>query len=114
MLTIDKLKEFGANTDEGLMRCMNNAAFYLKFVNAAASDKKMELLEQQLSDKDYDAAFETAHALKGMFANLSLDPITKPVSEITDLLRSKTAADYSVLMEEAKNRFSELRMLTSE
>ena len=52
MLTIDKLKEFGANTDEGLMRCMNNAAFYLKFVNAAASDKKMELLEQQLSDKD--------------------------------------------------------------
>ena len=32
---------------------------------------------------------------KLMYANLSLTPLTKPVSEITELLRSKTQTDYS-------------------
>ena len=28
MLTIEKLKEYGANVEEGLARCLNNEAFY--------------------------------------------------------------------------------------
>ena len=31
-MTIDSLKAFGANTAEGLARCMNNEAFYLRMV----------------------------------------------------------------------------------
>ena len=30
MLTVAALREFGANTEEGLSRCMNNEAFYLR------------------------------------------------------------------------------------
>ena len=90
MLTIDKLREFGADVDEGLARCMNNEDFYLMLVGKAIDDKRLSLLEQQLARKDLDAAFETAHALKGMYANLSLTPLTKPVSEMTELLRSRT------------------------
>ena len=33
MITIDKLQQFGADTREGLGRCMNNEAFYLRLVN---------------------------------------------------------------------------------
>ena len=29
MITIDELKQFGANTDEGVARCMGNEEFYL-------------------------------------------------------------------------------------
>ena len=50
--------------------------------------------------KDLDKAFEVAHALKGIYGNLSLTPLTKPVSEITELLRSRTDTDYSALMNE--------------
>ena len=32
MITVEKLKQFGANTSEGLERCLNNEAFYLKLV----------------------------------------------------------------------------------
>ena len=32
MLTVEKLKEYGADTGEGLNRCMNNEAFYLRLV----------------------------------------------------------------------------------
>ena len=108
MLTIDKLKDYGADVDEGLARCMNKEDFYLMLVRKASEDHRLSLLSEQLAAKDYAAAFETAHALKGMYSNLSLTPLTKPVSEMTELLRSRTDTDYSALMEEAAAQFARL------
>ncbi|MCR4889775.1 MAG: Hpt domain-containing protein [Ruminococcus sp.] len=108
MLNIDVLKEFGANTDEGISRCMGKEDFYLMLVGKVINDKRLTALESQLKEKDLTAAFETAHALKGMYANLSLDPLTRPVSEMTELLRSRTDTDYTALLEEAKSQFEKL------
>ncbi|MBR3422454.1 MAG: Hpt domain-containing protein [Ruminococcus sp.] len=108
MLTIEKLREYGANVDDGLTRCMGKEDFYLLLVGKVLEDKRIAALEAQLADKDLDSAFETAHALKGMYANLSLDPLTKPVSEITKLLRSRTDTDYSALIEETITQFERL------
>ena len=108
MLTLDKLKEYGANTDEGLMRCMNNESFYITLVGKVTADKRLSQLEAQLAANDLDGAFESAHALKGMYSNLALAPLTKPISEMTDLLRSRTDTDYSALMNEAKTQFEKL------
>lgn len=109
MITIGSLKDFGANTEEALTRCMNNESFYIMLVNKAIADNKLDQLEQQINEKNLDDAFETAHALKGMYANLSLDPITKPVVEITELLRSRSDVDYSELLKEAKSQLTKLR-----
>jgi hypothetical protein len=38
MITIEGLKEYGANVEEGLTRCMNNEAFYLKLVGKMVND----------------------------------------------------------------------------
>lgn len=108
MLTIDSLRAFGADVDEGLVRCLNKEDFYLMLVNKARADDKLSLLAEQLREKQLDAAFETAHALKGMYANLSLTPLTKQVSEMTELLRSGTDTDCSALMQEAKAQFEKL------
>lgn len=108
MISLESLKNFGANVEEGLTRCMNNEEFYIMLVNKVLGDNKLDLLEQQISEKNLDAAFETAHALKGMYANLSLDPITKPVVEITELLRSRSDVDYTALVAEAKTQFKKL------
>ena len=110
MITIDALNRYGANTQEGLTRCMNNDAFYIMLVNKALADRRLDQLEQ-IAAKDLEAAFETAHALKGMYANLSLDPLTKPVSEITELLRNKSDADYTALLAEAKAQYAALAAL---
>ena len=104
MLTIENLKEFGANVEEGVARCMGLNDFYLKLVNMAVPDRQIEKLEEALVRKDLDSAFEIAHALKGMYGNISLTPIYKPLSEMTELLRSRTDTDYSVLLEEAKKQ----------
>ena len=108
MLTIDKLREYGADVDEGLARCMNMEDFYIGLVENSLADNRFPLLEQQIGDSELDKAFETAHALKGMYANLSLTPLIKPVSEMTELLRSRTNTDYSALLAEAKEQFEAL------
>ena len=59
MLTIEKLKAYGANVDEGLSRCMNNETFYLRLVNMAADDAGFERLRTALEKNDRKAGFGT-------------------------------------------------------
>lgn len=111
MLTIDALRDFGANVDEGLTRCMDNEAFYTRLVKMAADDKCFDRLAQAVSDGDKSAAFEAAHDLKGILGNLSLTPIYVPVSRMTELLRSCADADYTTLLAEVTEQRDKLRVL---
>ena len=108
MLTIDVLKQFGANVDDGLTRCMGNQDFYFKLINKAVEDKSFSALEQAVANKDLDAAFEAAHSLKGVLSNLALDPICEPVCEITELLRSRSDVDYQPYLNKIREKRDEL------
>ena len=108
MLTVEQLRTWGANVDEALVRCLNNEAFYLKLTDKAIRDPNFERLAEALSAGNLDKAFESAHALKGITAYLALTPILKPVSEMTELLRSRTATDYSAMLKEVMDRRNEL------
>lgn len=98
MITIDALRSFGANVDEGLSRMMGNEAFYLRLVGMGLSDSNFDKLSDALAKDDLDNAFEAAHALKGVLANLALTPLTQTASEMTELLRSRTKMDYSAML----------------
>lgn len=100
MLTVEKLKNFGANTEEGLARCYGNEALYLRLVNMIPSEANFDVLEQSLRDGELDKAFEAAHALKGVLGNLSLTPMYEICSEMTEHLRARTDMDYSKLLNE--------------
>ena len=99
MLTIDALRRLGANTEEGLGRCLNNEAFYLRLVNMSLHDAGFDKLAAAVESGDRKAAFEAAHALKGSLGNLALTPIYTPVAELTDLLRGGQDADYKAMLE---------------
>jgi len=79
---------------------MDNEAFYLRMVGMALADGGYEALGRALDGGDLQAAFEQAHKLKGSLGNLSLTPMYRPVSELTELLRNKTAGDYKTLYAE--------------
>jgi HPt (histidine-containing phosphotransfer) domain-containing protein len=98
MLTIETLRQLGANTQEGLGRCMNNEAFYLRLVNMALDEPNYGKLEEAVKNGDKKAAFEAAHALKGVLGNLSLTPLFEAASEMTELLRAGEDADYPALL----------------
>ena len=103
-MTIDVLRKFGADVDDGLARCMNNEDFYLKMVNMGLADERFETLRGVLEQNDLDTAFEMAHALKGVVGNLALTPIYMPISELTELLRAKQAGDYLGLYDKMKEQ----------
>ena len=90
-MTLEDLKAYGANTEEGLARCLNNEAFYLRMVNLALADKNFDGLKQAMDAGDARAAFEAAHALKGSIGNLALTPLYTPLSELTEKLRGQSA-----------------------
>ena len=115
MLTIEDLKNFGVDTEEGLGRCFGNEDFYFRLVGMIPDDPNFDVLSEKLKAGDLQGGFEAAHALKGVTGNLSLTPIYEPVSELTELLRTKQDADYMSLLDEVmKNRDRLKEMLASE
>ena len=100
MLTIERLNEFGADTAEGLGRCMNNEAFYFRLIGMVAQDANFAKLKEAMDAGDLTAGFEAAHALKGVLGNLSLTPVYEPALQICELLRTRTETDYGPLLEE--------------
>ena len=112
MLTIENLKELGANVDEGLGRCFGNEALYLRLVGMGLADAHFDGLREALDAGDPKAAFEAAHALKGVLANLALTPILTPISEMTESLRGKTdEVDVEALYAQMKEALDKARAL---
>lgn len=113
-MTIEQLTAYGANTKEGLQRCMNNESFYLRMVKMIPGDANFQKLFDAIDAGNLTAAFEAAHAIKGSTGNLSLTPIYAPVCEITELLRTHTQTDYSALIGKIRRGYDELRDICAE
>ena len=111
MLTIEAMEQLGANTKEGVARCMGSADFYLRMVKLALADQGYENLKQAVEEGDAKAGFEAAHALKGVLANLAITPILTPVTEATEILRTGSLEGCAALAEqvlEEKEKFCAL------
>ena len=111
MLTIQALQAYGADTRDGLSRCMDNEAFYLRLVGMLKADTHLADLEKALDDGDVKAGFDAAHALKGVLANLSLTPLLEPISDITERLRAGSAEGCGPLLARARERMEALLAL---
>ncbi len=99
-MTIENLRTFGADVEDGLARCINKEDFYLKMVNMGLGDERFTELPKAIEAGDTDRAFELAHALKGVIGNLALTPMYEPVCKLTELLRHKEPGDYMALCKE--------------
>ena len=103
MITIEKLKAFGANTEEGLGRCMGNEALYLRLVATIPAEKNFDKLKTSIESNNLDEAFDAVHALKGVLGNLALTPMFDMAVKITEPLRNRAAMDYSGMVSELLN-----------
>ena len=97
MISIEELKQNGADLETGLSRCLGNEALYLKLVGMGLGDAKFEELGVAVGSGDLVGAFELCHALKGVIGNLSLTPLYDALSEMTEKLRKQEAADYQTM-----------------
>ena len=112
MLTIDALAAYGADTRDGIKRCMGMEDFYLQLVNMQLKDGGFDRFEAAVEAGDPKAAFEAAHALKGALTNLALTPVAEPVSEMTERFRgAEGPVDVSDLMPVYREALAGLRAL---
>ena len=113
MVTIEGLKQYGADVESGLKRCMNNEGFYLKLVQKAVDECEgmYGKLEAALAAGNMDAAFEAAHAMKGVTGNLSLTPLYEYVVEITEPLRHRSEEDQTENLSQIRKNLDELAKL---
>ena len=114
MITVEKLNSFGADAAEGLARCFDNEALYLKLVSTIPDDAVFDRLKQSIESKNLDNAFEAAHALKGVLGNLSLTPLYTIAVDITENLRNRTQMDYSELLAKLFEKRDELGKLCAD
>lgn len=111
MLTVGKLREFGADVNTGLSRCANNEGLYIRLVGITVKEISSGTLGKAIEEGDFDKAFEIAHKLKGGVTNLALTPISGPLCELNELLRNKTPGDYKTLYSEIISKTNELAAL---
>ncbi len=97
MITIEELKNKGADVETGLSRCVGNETLYLKLIKIGLEDVKFDELGTTLEAKNLDKAFELCHALKGVIGNLALTPLYDAVSQMTEKLRGREQADYPAM-----------------
>ncbi len=110
-MTIDSLKAFGANIDEGLERCMGMEDFYIEMIELGINDKLFDELGPLLEAEKLDEAFETVHALKGVIGNLALTPLYSTINELTEHLRSRDKMDYKPLYDKLISQRDEIKKL---
>ncbi len=110
-MTVDALRQYGANVEEGLARCLNNEAFYLRLVGMSLNDSGFGELETALAASDWKAGFEAAHKLKGVLSNLALTPILEPVSSLTEKLRACQPCEFEAELAAIRAERDSLRSL---
>ena len=111
MEIINKLNEWGANTDTGIKRCANNTNLYIRLVKMIPLNDDFKKLGDTLNNLNFTEGFKLAHAIKGVVANLELIPLLNPISEITELLRNEKEGNYLELYNELLNELDKLRLI---
>ena len=102
-----QLVESGADVETTLKRFMGNEAIYQKFLGRFPDDPNYHNIGKNLEEGAFEAAYECAHALKGVVGNLGLTPIFDRVSDLVEELRNKAPEDVNV--ERAKEEWQEVK-----
>jgi len=91
-----QLIENGADVETTIKRFMGNEELYIKFLMKFQNDKNYANIQEHLAAKQYEAAFNDAHTLKGVSANLGLNSVYECVSKLVELLRGKQPEEIDV------------------
>jgi len=83
----ERLEHLGLDVEKVYERFMGNEEMIDKYLKRFITDKHYERLTSALNERDTQRAFQEAHALKGLCANLSLIDISKEMNVCVEYLR---------------------------
>ena len=104
--------EYGGDYETTMQRFMGNEALYFRILPKLFQDDNLHKLGQTLASGNLDSAFEAAHTLKGVSANLGLTPLYDAVCAIVEPLRQRqTDIDYPNLYRTVQVEFQRINNL---
>jgi len=90
-MMFQELEDWGCDIDGALERFLDDEELYVTCLETVVTDHNFEKLGEALEEKAVSDAFDYAHTLKGVFANLGLTPMYMIVEKIVEPLRSGNA-----------------------
>lgn len=84
-----ELRKWGCDVDGALERVVGDEELYRDCLQSIARDEAFFALGDALRAGDVDRAFDHAHTLKGVLANLGLTPLYDIVVRVVEPLRAK-------------------------
>lgn len=106
------LKSWGCDIDGAMERFLYDEEFYFLCYEQVLRDSGIEQLKEALDKHNVRQAFESAHSLKGVVANLGLTSLYNIISDIVEILRlgreDGVAEKYQKLLQE-RERYLELK-----
>ena len=85
---IEELKQWGCDTAGAMERMVDDEEFYRECLTDVVEDPCFESLGRALEARDVPAAFDAAHTLKGVLANLGLTQMYDATVRIVEPLRA--------------------------
>lgn len=97
---VNGLQNMDCDMQSTLSRFLDDTEFYAECLSEMLNDGGFEQLERELQREDAQAAFATAHMLKGIIANLGITSMFEIVVKMVEPLRAGQAAGLMPVYEE--------------
>ncbi len=103
---IIELEQRGCDMEATLERFLDDKEFYRDCLLSVLSDSNFDILGDYLKSHDIKGAFECAHTIKGLIANMGIEELNDIIVRIVEPLRSSQDEGlievYDELMEKKK------------
>ncbi len=85
---LEKLRNWGCDVDGALERMLDDEECLESCIDLVIEDENFKLLGDAILNNECKPAFEYAHALKGVLANVGLTPMYDVIFGIVEKLRA--------------------------
>lgn len=111
---LDALETYGADIEDLMYRFMDDENLALECIIQFSKEDGFGRLTTAIESKDYQEAFECAHAIKGVSGNLSLTPLYVAISNLVEPLRNKSYDHVEELFMVVKEEEVKFRILAKQ
>ncbi|MDD3218956.1 MAG: Hpt domain-containing protein [Lachnospiraceae bacterium] len=108
---VNKLETWGCDIKAAMERFLDDEELYEECLQTFKEDPGFAELGKLLETKDYKQAFDCVHTLKGVSANLGINPLWNALSDMTEELRADKydkLDDLYTVIQDCYSKFCEI------
>lgn len=103
-----KLTQAGVDPNEGIKRFNGKKDIYEKFLNNFPDDEHYAKMLEAIDVGDTEAAFQAAHALKGVTGTISLNELYQNLNPLVEELRNGSLDKVDELLPAIKESYDKV------